>query len=358
MNAAQKQVGLRTLENGTFKELGFSHKGLWISLAGSYIFHLTLVAFLFYLYTQSLKFVVPHVVMTGRDAHGITHLYWLPGNRGSGSLSRTRKPVISNRFAPKGMGNVFRFGRNLPKKNSNKQVAASALESLGDASSDGDDIRPALPIATPDPVVTPADLAGGLKGDVIVEVTIDSNGNMVATKIEHGLGRAVDRKVLAAIEGWRFRPAMKDGRPIPSKQDIHYHFPINDVGPTKPQEAPLAASLTQPPCPVLLVSGTADQNHISITFINMGKLPIRQLEFNCGPRNSIIGTMADLSLCRKNNALFYPGQEYTLDYANQQRSHHIQISIKTVILSDGYVWQPSRGQSCRTVTIDDDQHVH
>jgi hypothetical protein len=35
---------------------------------------------------------------------------------------------------------------------------------------------------------------------------------------------AIDEKVLAALESWHFHPATRDGIPIPSKQDVHYHF--------------------------------------------------------------------------------------------------------------------------------------
>jgi TonB family protein len=357
MNAVQKQAELRSSENCMFKELSFSYKRLVASIAGSYSLHLIFVAFLFYFYTQTLQFVVPHLVETGHNAQGVTHLYWLQDNRGNESLSPTRKPVISSRFAPKGKDNVFRFGRNLRRKNSNKSGLASAAGSPGNTSLPGDDIRPALPIATLDPVIIPADLAGGVEGDVIVEVSIDDKGNIIAKKMEHGLGPAIDRKVLAAIGGWRFSPAMKDGRPIPQKQDIHYHFPVGGAGPTNPQGTHPTAALAQSPCPVLLVSGTGDRNHISITFMNMGKLPIRQLEFNCGPRNSGRNT-ADLPPCRENNALFYPGQAYTVDYATHGRSPNIRISVSSVTVSDGYVWKPSRSQSCGTVTIDVDQHVH
>jgi TonB family protein len=334
-----------------FKELRFNYKGMWASLAGSYIFHLIIIVVLFHFYTQSSRFVVPHVVNGNIDAHG-THLYWLQGNRGSEFLRK--QLATSDRIVPKGKGNILRFDRNLPRKNSNKRVASIAGFPAGDASLNGEDIRPAIPIATLDPAITSDDL-GGLKGDVIVEVTIDGDGNMVAKKIEHSLGQVVDQKVLAAVEGWRFRPAMKDGQPISSKQDIHYHFPSNDADTTKPRRALPNATVAQSPCPILLVSGAADQTHISITFINVGKLAVRQLEFSCGPRNSTIGNVTDLSPCYENNALFYPGQEYTLEYANQHaRSPNLLISVKSVTLSDGYVWKPSRSQSCRMVAINVD----
>jgi len=331
-----------------FKELSFSHKRLWISLARSYSLHLVLLAFVFY--SQTSKFVLPQLAGTDRGAHGATHVYWLPDNRANETFSHARKPIVSSRVAPKGKDNAFQFGRKPLRKTPNKSELAFAAKSPGNTSVPGDEIRPALPVATLDPVVTSADLPGGINGDVIVEVSIDSNGNMVAKKMEHGLGPAIDQKVLAAIEGWRFTPAMKDGLPIPSKQDIRYHFPVGDLDRTKAQETHVTAAVAQSPCPVLLVSGSADQNHVSITFMNMGKLPIHQVEFNCGRRNSVRNT-ADLSPCREDNALFYPGQEYTLEYATQDHSRNIQISVRSVTLSDGYVWKPSRGQSCGAVAI-------
>jgi len=43
--------------------------------------------------------------------------------------------------------------------------------------------------------------------------------------ILHSLGPAVDNRLLATLEQWHFTPASKNGVPIPSKQDVHYHFP-------------------------------------------------------------------------------------------------------------------------------------
>jgi TonB family protein len=69
-----------------------------------------------------------------------------------------------------------------------------------------------------------SDIAG-IEGDVIVEVTIDEQGTIVQRVVLHSLGPAVDNRVLAALEKWQFTPASKNGIPIPSKQDVYYHFP-------------------------------------------------------------------------------------------------------------------------------------
>jgi TonB family protein len=103
-------------------------------------------------------------------------------------------------------------------------AAGSLYGSLSYGSLAGIEVRPALPSVSFDPVVQP-DLLNGMTGDEIVEITIDSVGNIVEMKVLQSLGSAVDQKVLAALEKWHFIPATRDGVPIPSKQDVHYHFP-------------------------------------------------------------------------------------------------------------------------------------
>lgn len=102
--------------------------------------------------------------------------------------------------------------------------AGSPFGSLGYGSVLGLEVRPALPIVYPDPVVG-SDVLDGLVGDEIIEITIDEQGNIIATRVLQSMGPQVDQRVLAALAQWRFSPATKNGVPIPSKQDVHYHFP-------------------------------------------------------------------------------------------------------------------------------------
>ncbi len=101
-------------------------------------------------------------------------------------------------------------------------AGASYGSSVGGAMT-GPDVRPALPIVSLDPTVPPSELTG-VDGDVVVEITIDDKGNIVDKTVVKSLGASIDLRVLAALESWRFRPAMRDGTAIPSKQDVFYHF--------------------------------------------------------------------------------------------------------------------------------------
>jgi TonB family protein len=87
----------------------------------------------------------------------------------------------------------------------------------------GDEIRPALPIATSDPVVYPWQRPTS-EGKVVIEITIDERGEIVRKTVLESLGPEIDNKCLAALENWRFQPATHNGVPIPSKQDAVFPF--------------------------------------------------------------------------------------------------------------------------------------
>jgi TonB family protein len=77
---------------------------------------------------------------------------------------------------------------------------------------------------TSEPHVNLDDLRGIAEGNVVIEITIDESGGIVNKTVVQSMGPAIDAQVLAALENWRFRPATRDGVPIPSKQDVVYHF--------------------------------------------------------------------------------------------------------------------------------------
>jgi TonB family protein len=87
----------------------------------------------------------------------------------------------------------------------------------------GDEIRPALPVATADPVAFPWELPAS-EGNVVVEITIDKRGEIVRKTVLQSLGPKLDEKVMAALESWHFHPATRNGVAIPSKQDAIFHF--------------------------------------------------------------------------------------------------------------------------------------
>lgn len=112
-------------------------------------------------------------------------------------------------------------------KRADSAEAGAHQGSAFDGPAEGDEVMPALPLpgSFADPKVSRWELPGGLQGDVIVEITIDSQGAVVEEKLLQGMGHGIDEKVIAALRDWRFRPATRNGIAIPSKHDVHFHFP-------------------------------------------------------------------------------------------------------------------------------------
>lgn len=103
--------------------------------------------------------------------------------------------------------------------------AGSENGSAYDGLASGDEVKPALPVAFQDLKIYRSELPSGLQGDVIVEITIDAQGTVVEERLLQGLGHGVDERVIAVLRDWHFRPATRNGVAIPSKHDVHFHFP-------------------------------------------------------------------------------------------------------------------------------------
>ena len=199
---------------------------------------------LWLLHPPSPKVVAPAFVVNGDHGTQIAHLYW-PGQRtllvndtAPGTSDSSAHQHLNAHLAWKPHSKTAKSARRdvpRPKLGADAETAApgqaaearpagSPLGTVLEGPLTGEEVRPALPIVSPDPTVATAELAG-LQGDVVVEVTIDEKGNIVQKVVIQSLAPAVDGKVLEALENWRFRPATRNGVAIPSKQDVFYHFP-------------------------------------------------------------------------------------------------------------------------------------
>lgn len=110
-------------------------------------------------------------------------------------------------------------------KTPNQAEVGSENGSAYDGNASGDEVKPALPITFQDLKIYRSDLPSGIQGDVIVEITIDAQGTVVEERLLQGLGHGVDDRVIAVLRDWRFHPATRNGVAIPSKHDVHFHFP-------------------------------------------------------------------------------------------------------------------------------------
>jgi len=99
------------------------------------------------------------------------------------------------------------------------------LGSLSSGFVDEHDVHIALTLVSPDPPITRAKLPEWIRGDVVVEITIDERGNVVQTRVLQTVGYGLEVVVVDTLRQWRFIPAKVDGVAVASRQDVHFHFP-------------------------------------------------------------------------------------------------------------------------------------
>jgi protein TonB len=98
-------------------------------------------------------------------------------------------------------------------------IGTSAKSGLGEG-----DITIALQQYFPYPTPSLASLPHGKKGDVILDAVIDEHGNVAQLTLVQGLGAPIDQDVIATVQQWHYTPAMKNGVPVASEQELHFHY--------------------------------------------------------------------------------------------------------------------------------------
>ena len=98
-------------------------------------------------------------------------------------------------------------------------AATNGNEALGTG-----DVNIALASSFPTPRPDLSSLPHGTSGDVVLDIVIDASGKVSSITMNHGLGHGIDETVIATVQSWSFHPATRDGQPVPSEQELHFHY--------------------------------------------------------------------------------------------------------------------------------------
>jgi hypothetical protein len=102
-------------------------------------------------------------------------------------------------------------------------------------------------------------------------------------------------------------------------------------------------------CPVMLYGGKIDQGTVSVSFMNRGKAPIRELELSCTP---LQGQKAKRSDCHTEDGVFFPGTPYSISFSYPGKTpRSMSLSLKTALLSDRVRWTSIHDQPCKSLKI-------
>jgi TonB family protein len=92
----------------------------------------------------------------------------------------------------------------------------------------GGGVSAPIPIRRPEPSYSKAAKKAQLQGSVVVGLVVNEEGKPESLRVVRPLGLGLDEEALKAVARWRFKPGMKDGKPVPVSAKIEVSFRLLD----------------------------------------------------------------------------------------------------------------------------------
>ncbi|MCO5351155.1 MAG: M56 family metallopeptidase [Bryobacteraceae bacterium] len=105
-----------------------------------------------------------------------------------------------------------------------KEAAARPGPAQGGAFRIGGGVSAPQPIFKVEPEYSEEARAVGFQGTVLLSTVIDAEGTPTHIRVVRSLGMGLDEKAMEALAKWRFRPGMKDGRPVGVISNVEMNF--------------------------------------------------------------------------------------------------------------------------------------
>lgn len=81
----------------------------------------------------------------------------------------------------------------------------------------GGDVKPPEPISSPGPSQLPGEMGKKIqrKAKVVLMVTVETDGSIGNIRLQKSKGADLDAVAIETVKTWRFKPATKNGVPVP-----------------------------------------------------------------------------------------------------------------------------------------------
>lgn len=172
---------------------------------------------------RSARFVAPYKLPGKADGHNFLVAYLPDRAAGQTAVSKAQPTAAVTPKTPLPLPDKQPARASaLPAINAPESPhpnAATGADALGSGN-----ITIALGSYFPAPKPDLSRLPRGTSGDVILHVVIDTNGHISELKMTSGLGHGIDETVIATVEQWVFHPALANGVPVASAQELHFHY--------------------------------------------------------------------------------------------------------------------------------------
>jgi TonB family protein len=88
----------------------------------------------------------------------------------------------------------------------------------------GGGVSPPVPIFKPEPEYSEEARKAKFQGAVLLAIVILPDGSTSNIRVIRPLGLGLDEKAIEAVQKWRFRPSLKDGKPVAVSANVEVNF--------------------------------------------------------------------------------------------------------------------------------------
>jgi len=88
----------------------------------------------------------------------------------------------------------------------------------------GGGVSAPVPIYKPEPAYSEEARKAKYQGTVVLLIIVDAQGNVTDARVVKPLGMGLDEKALEAVRTWKFKPALRNGTPVPVRVSVEVMF--------------------------------------------------------------------------------------------------------------------------------------
>src|SRR6185436_8695328 len=89
---------------------------------------------------------------------------------------------------------------------------------------------PPVPLVQPPPSYSDFARDAKVEGDVLLHIRVEQDGHVSKVLVRKGIA-AVDEAAVQAVKKWKFKPALRDSKPLAVWIEVKVHFPPSPAGP-------------------------------------------------------------------------------------------------------------------------------
>jgi TonB family protein len=88
----------------------------------------------------------------------------------------------------------------------------------------GGGVSAPIPIYKPEPAYSEEARKAKYQGTVVLWIVVDTQGNVTDPRVVRPLGLGLDEKALETVRTWKFKPALRNGSPVPVRVIVEVSF--------------------------------------------------------------------------------------------------------------------------------------